>query len=414
MQLIRVLLLPPPITPVTRPPSPAENLPAKPKVNIELYPDPAKWYNFTSDFLVKWDLPNDITGVSIFLNDDSQFTPLAKSDGLFDSQIFPVLQDGIHYLHIRFQNQIGWGPTTHYRIAIDTVPPVPFEISSSEGTQTDNPTPVLDFIASDGLSGVRDYLIKVDNGAGILAEDNATALPILAPGRHTIIVRASDNANNIRESNIEIEILPIASPKISVFNKNVFVGEDDLIISGTALPNIGIIIIIKDNKNGVAAQRRVETDETGDWGVNIDEFLKKGQYTAEIKAKDSRGAESLPIIETINVRERPILVIGGLEITQSWFFLTLITLLAGGFGAGWFAYRVWREQLGRKVTVAQRDVINALASVEKDIDKILKNYVDKQIDEREASEMEFVLKNMKEKLNKAERYIIENIKEINE
>jgi len=88
-------------------------------------------------------------------------------------------------------------------------------------------------------------------------------------------------------------------------------------------------------------------------------------------------------------------------------------VLASSFGAGWFAYYRWRGQLGRRVVIAQRDVVNILDNIKKDLDKLLKNYSGKDLSKSDITEMKYTLKTMNEYLEKSRRYVIDNIREIN-
>jgi len=132
------------VTPVqiNRTPEQSENRPSKPQISVPLYPDSTRWYNVSGDFLAKWVLPADISDV-VAIVDRSQTTEPAVSQGLFDHKEFLALSDGVRYLHVRFKNNVGWGTTGHYRIAIDRVPPKPFSITVDPGLVTDNPTPLF-------------------------------------------------------------------------------------------------------------------------------------------------------------------------------------------------------------------------------------------------------------------------------
>ena len=139
-------------------------MPVKPALNIQLYPDETRWYNLTSVFNVAWELPLDVTGVTTALNNQPNYVPPKKSEGLFENKAFPSLADGVQYLHVHFQNNVGWGPAAHYRLAVDTQPPLPFDISAIEGESSDSPTPTLQFGTNDALSGLKEYQIRIGDG----------------------------------------------------------------------------------------------------------------------------------------------------------------------------------------------------------------------------------------------------------
>lgn len=403
--------LPPPVQ-IIRKPAPAQKLPAKPAINVPAYPDSAQWYNFITDFLAQWALPADVSSVATALNKDQSFAP-SRSEGLFEAKTFPALADGIWYLHARFKNSVGWGPTAHYRIFIDTAPPLPFNINVPEGTATDNPTPTLEFKTEDGLSGLEQYIIRVNDGEIISQISDTFTLSPQTPGTHRILVKAVDKAGNMRETGLDLEILPIASPLITLVRNDLFVGEGNLFISGTTLPDVTVMLALKNSAGVVMAQLNEKSDANGNWRALFGMPLKKGAYFAEITVRDKRGALSLPVkSEFLQARIKPALVLGGIEITEVWFYIALIILLASGIVVGWTLRYRFLAQTGRKIVIAERDIINVFTMIKKDIDKILKNYTAVRLSKRDA-ENKFLLNKIDSDIEKMEGYILENIKEIN-
>ncbi len=401
--------------PITRQPTAAQAAPTGPEVKIQLYPDQSKWYNQVGDFLVKWKLPSDISGISAMVSKNAKATPPAQSEGLYDAKIFPALSDGIWYVHVRLVNNLGWGPTAHYKIAIDTVPPLPFAVEIVDGSTTGNPAPTLNFKTSDGLSGLSHYAVRVDNGEELIVNGESTVLPLQAPGKKHIVVRAVDNAGNIRESATDLEILPIAAPVIATINKEALANESDLAVSGTALPNVVVWLTLKNDQGAVAAKIKASVDAQGNWGTQFSGPFKKGAYAVEAVAQDERGALSWPTKTGLfKIKEKPLLTIGGVAITQLWFFVGLIAVLLLAFVAGWWAYHLWRAQLVRKAVVAQRDIINVFALLEKDLNLLAKIYAAPSLSKADVAKIRFTLRNMKTRLSAAQKYIVENIKEIGE
>jgi len=89
-----------------------------------------------------------------------------------------------------------------------------------------------------------------------------------------------------------------------------------------------------------------------------------------------------------------------------------LLLLIGGFLAGYFTQKLAKEQRGRKVVIAQRDISVIFNLLRKDIDKMLDDYSDETISEAEAKEIEFYLRRMKENMDKMKRYMSENMEEM--
>ncbi|MHB8860181.1 MAG: cohesin domain-containing protein [Minisyncoccota bacterium] len=181
-------------------------LPVKPGLAVPLFPDPTAWYPYISKFIVHWSLPKDVTDVATAINRDPAFQPTV-SEGLFDNKSFGPLTDGIWYLHVRFKNSVGWGPTAQYRIGIDSTPPLSFSVSSPDGLSTANVAPAIHFVTKDQPSGIRDYKVIVDGVVATTTVLTAYTLPPQAPGKHDILVQALDQAGNSAESRLTIEIL---------------------------------------------------------------------------------------------------------------------------------------------------------------------------------------------------------------
>lgn len=181
-------------------------LPAKPSVTVSLYPDPTAWYSHLSKFIVQWNLPKDVTDVATAIDRHPTFEPTV-SEGLFNNKSFAPLSDGVWYLHVRFKNSIGWGPTVHYRIGIDSVPPLGFTVASPDAPSTANVAPSISFATEDQPSGVSVYKVLVDGTLATTTVATSYTIPPQAPGSHDIVVQAYDQAGNMTESRLPINIL---------------------------------------------------------------------------------------------------------------------------------------------------------------------------------------------------------------
>lgn len=190
---------------IVRPPVAAKGLPTKPSITIPLYPDPSAWYQDVTKFIAQWDLPRDVTDVATAVDKQPAFDP-AVSEGLFDNQTFSPLTDGISYLHVRYKNSAGWGPTAHYRLAIDSAPPLSFSIVSPEGFTTANVAPTILYGTKDQPSGIRNYRILINN---VLATTTTLTSYTLSPqptGKQVVVVQAVDLAGNVAESRVTFNI----------------------------------------------------------------------------------------------------------------------------------------------------------------------------------------------------------------
>jgi len=408
--------------PIVRTPISSAKLPSLPVLKVNLYPDPEKWYNRIGDVIVFWDLPEDVIQVASSIDKNPRLIPSDFDKELFNGKNFGSLSEGVWYLHVRYRNNIGSGPVKHYQLLIDATPPISFKIGVSEGLKiegaveefkTDNPQPILFFETRDALSGLDHYAIQIGDNQEMPADANEFKLPLQPPGRRIVLIKALDKAGNVRTQALNMEILPIAPPAVTFISSEVFVGEGDFLLRGTSEPGFIVKILLKKKTGDIAAEGTATADANGNWEAVLDQPLKKGQYFVEVTAQDARGALSLPVVsDPFKVRERPLLVLGGVGITQFWFFVGIIFIFLFSFAGGGLAFSRWHARVDRKIIITQRDVQTSYGLLEKDINQALGRYADKRINEAEASEMEFLLKRMKDNLEKMKKYILEGIEEI--
>ena len=388
--------------------------PAIPILDVPFYPDPTKWNNRSASFQATWKMGSDISKAGISLDKNSNSIPTESAEALSGSKIFPALTDGISYLHLRFANNVGWGPTLHYRLAIDTAPPLSFNVTSPDSFKTNNPKPTINFKSSDLTSGVNNYIIRLD-GVNIATVNTTTyQFAPLLPGVHKLTVVAVDNAGNSTSQTETLEILPIASPTITYVSRRVYTNEGQITAGGTATDAVEVNVQVQNSQKQIVFEQVVPVDTNGNWNITINKDISSGNYNLLVTSRDKNMASSFPVVsDTIKIAPKPLLVLGNIEITQAWFFIILILILMGSFGAGWFSFNKWRGRLDGKIIIAERDVANVIDNSKKDIDKHLKNYSNGNLSPSDLTEMEFILKKMKDNLEKSHRYVVDNIREIN-
>ncbi|MBU4455550.1 four helix bundle protein [Patescibacteria group bacterium] len=185
----------------------------KPEITSPTHPDQAVWYN-NNDIKFNWELPYGITGVSVLLNEKSDSDPGSVSDGLFSTKEYQDLEDGIWYLHLKLKDKSGWSEINHFKVQVDTTPPLPFKINID--TKEGAALPVLYFKTTDAVSGIDKYEIKISslNGKNFIVEAEAVsfALPPLPPDEYTAIVKAIDRAGNEIMAYTDFTIEPIEVP----------------------------------------------------------------------------------------------------------------------------------------------------------------------------------------------------------
>ncbi|MDD5043775.1 MAG: cohesin domain-containing protein [Patescibacteria group bacterium] len=394
---------------------PSGKLPLEPILKISLYPEEDRWYNSVAQFTASWDLPLDISGVSTAINKQPNFVVREKSEGLFNNKMFAALSDGISYLHVRFKNNIGWGPSAHHKIAVDTQPPLGFEVNILEGEKTDNPAPTFQFQSSDALSGLKEYQIRVGDGdfINLPAADftGSFKLPLQAPGVKKVLVKAIDLAENSVEDSVEIEIFPIASPTITFVPRELFSeNEQGLAAKGTALPDVNILLrvqrVLPEGKGEVVTEGTTIADDKGNWEFIFgNQLLRNGQYVVLAQSQDARGALSLTVeSQNIQVKSKPIIQIGKFQLGMGGALIFLLVIIAGGFGGGAWFYKNRRKKLALRLLVVKTDMAKVFKLIQDDLEKL-----QQAIGTPTEADDEFVMKRLQENIKKMEGYLKKEI-----
>ncbi len=400
---------PPPVEqpkPVVREPVSAKNLPDEPKLTVPLYPDSSRWYNHLGEMIVFWEVPDDVIKVATQIDQDPNGKPQNIEEALFTGKKFNMLKEGVWYVHVQFKNNVGWGKIAHYKISIDTTPPLPFEVEI-DNEVSDNPIPAIAYETHDSLSGVAEYLIFIDGKGPASTTSGTMVLSPQTPGQHTIIVRALDFAGNGTKDDLDFEILPLPLPFISFLTKSIAQGEL-VFASGKATPN-GFVDIRLSNKSGQEVfLGEVSSDELGNWEISIEESLARGIYSLTATARDNRGAISYPTeAEELKVKAKTIVSIGFVDLGWFEIFLIIFLLVVSGTSLGAWYYTSLKRRRAAYKTIAGRDIDKLTTLLAEDL-KELENWVEKSqegFEMRAKPEMEFHLKNMRDTVNKMRNYL---------
>ena len=281
------------ILPEVEPEVPLTKIPFPPEISSLTHPQEEEWYN-NSNLQFQWKLTPDIIGVSFVLDRQSDTVPDQVSEGRFRSKVYEKIDDGIWYFHLRLENKIGWSETSHRKIKIDTQPPYPFEVIIDNAGDLTNPNPKLYFETKDDTSGINHYKVKIGETDFLdlaLAQVNLFSIPFQNPGQHPVIVRAVDGAGNIVEAEAVLDVEPIESPQITLSPAKYIAGEETFYLEGTALPEVEIIIFLKENGKEVKIWS-TSSNIQGEWSFSTKELIKSGLYYLSALAKDKRGVES--------------------------------------------------------------------------------------------------------------------------
>ena len=188
--------------------------PRPPEIGSVVFLDPEVWYN-TTDGLFTWTLPFDVNAVAIEISDDPENSPEENEEAIADPPIEDflitkdIVKDGVQYVSVNFENQVGWGAPANRKLKIDTTAPEPFAILVQAGT-SQNSFPLLRFDAEDVTSGVEYYEMTIADSEPIqVSPDEARIgylLKDLEDGTYTVKVVATDMAGNTRESSVAVLI----------------------------------------------------------------------------------------------------------------------------------------------------------------------------------------------------------------
>lgn len=273
-------------------------------VSSSTHPDQNAWYNQKKITLL-WSASGS-QGYSFALDQSASTTPSAAPVST-KSKSYDIAGEGVWYFHIRAKFDSGFGPITHFKIQIDTTPPEEFAITINQEGGTSNPSPIVNFVAFDKLSGIARYEAVI-NGGQPFAINSGDKLPKQKPGDHKIVIRAIDKAGNVRESNGNYHIQGIAPPDVRGWTKIVGLLEG-VTFSGFADPEDTIVIYLgdeevvrfkaKDHKvsmaNPLFNSGGVAFASAGDkiaWEYTVKKPLSPGVYYFRIGRIDKNGAES--------------------------------------------------------------------------------------------------------------------------
>lgn len=275
------------------------------RVKSDSHPDQNSWYS-NKNISLSWSA-RSASGYAYTLN-QSAYTNPTGSVVSARSKTYENKDDGVWYFHVKAQLADGFGPVTHFKIQIDTVAPNEFDITlSQEGGSTD-PTPKVEFEATDDLSGIDRYEGIVNNKDPSFGINSGEKLPKQHPGDHDLIIRAIDKAGNVRESSADYYIEGITPPTITTCPFCKYVGLlDPIEFEGASNSDDTILVLlndeeidrfkIKDNKIEASQNNnRVLARDSFDsmWKYTYDELLYPGTYSFSFIRTNGVEAESEP------------------------------------------------------------------------------------------------------------------------
>ena len=235
-------------------------------------------------------------------------------------------------------------------------------------------------------------------------------LPLQAPGKRTVLVRAVDGAGNSVESSAVLETTPIVSPVITFVTNELFSDEErGLTVKGTALPGINVLLNVQQVLGGeITAKGVAHPDEKGNWEFIFGEALRNGQYVVTAQSQDARGALSLTVeSQAIQVKSKPIIQIGKFQLGMGGALIFLLIVIAGGFGGGVWFYKKRQEKLALRLLVVKTDMAKVFKLIQDDIEKL-----QQAIGTPTEADDEFIMKRLQENIKKMEGYLKKEIEKV--
>lgn len=205
------------------------------------HPFSSQWYN-NNNPVIQWQKDPDVTDFSYVLDNDPNTIPGDAPNATGTSAAYQNLGDGLWYFHIKARKAGTWGQTTNFLIRIDTQPPAAFTPAVDLINGADAKKALISFFTTDSLSGIDHYEVAVidRNAPAVVSPVFVQAkspyqLSVPGTGSYHVIVRAFDQAGNIRDESIDVTI---SAPFIEFLKQN-----DMAIIIGLLLLVIFLFIL---------------------------------------------------------------------------------------------------------------------------------------------------------------------------
>lgn len=181
-------------------------------VYSETHPSQNEWYNNNSPYL-SWDLDRGVEGFSYEVDDKPFTVPDNTIDTEDTSVSFENMEDGMRYFHIKSKRGNAWGSTGHFLMKIDTKPPAVFEPSVNYlmASTAFIERALVTFFTTDSHSGIKHYEIGVidknqptTQSPVFIEAQSPYQVPFSEGSNLEVVVRAIDNAGNIRDVSVSV------------------------------------------------------------------------------------------------------------------------------------------------------------------------------------------------------------------
>jgi hypothetical protein len=211
-------------------------------------------------------------------------------------------------------------------------------------------------------------------------------------GASGAMAQNAPNLNNFQQSQLKI---------ISV-KQNVFLGTS-VYVTGQSLPNASILLSIEDQKGAFAYSVKTNSDSGGSWSANIDQSLKSDKYYVVAEEFDLNG------LQIGSAKYGPVQIKGSFVFIVGVFSFLVIILLIG-FVGGWYLNKLAEIKRYRRILISERDIASSYNILKNDVDLALKNFDGNNFSEGKINEIQFLLKRIRENLEKMNEYVTKGVK----
>lgn len=382
----------------------SNSLPLKPQVVSSTHPQQDAWYTSTSATF-SWTMPNDITSIQTLLGQSANSTPTVMYDSSVSQRTVNNLSDGVLYFHLRYMNSMGWGPSAHYKIQIDSTPPEKFTAS----VETKNVYNIVTLNAQDKVSGIDSYLIKIDGSSDIRVKkdtlvNNQFTLPVQAQERHTLSVTAFDKAGNFTESQTTFSSPEIKAPLLKVIPESITKDQSVRVDGTTEYSNANAIVFVQKDAKDIVSYPATTKDD-GSFSVVTDDFKVSGSASIWAQLVFSDSVRS-PISEKVHLKINDTEIVKAAKMV-TYVLSAIIPMVILILGLIFLSYLGWHKFFGLKKKIG-KELDSTVADIHKAL-LLFKDELSKQLDILEKAKQDKGLNRKEEKIFKELQNNIDNI-----
>ena len=228
------------------------------------------------------------------------------------------------------------------------------------------------------------------------------------------MVQAFDKAGNYATAVEEFEILPISSPSIIEYPKEIR-SEELLVILGSTYSNSQVNIWLQ-RERGEPKSFIVQSNQDGKFTFTADEKLNEGIYKMWAEVIDRRGAKSLSSEKiTIAVVKSAIVRIGTWATSLLVIIVPLTVLILALIFVvwyGWHKFLIFRKRLQKEVREAESALHTSFDLLKENIREQVKMLEKTKTKRQLTEEEEKIVKQLRKNLDDTEKFVRKEIEDI--